>query len=78
MKKRHLVSLIRIIKDSLSAHRIADWSDKKVVEIVAENITKKFARYMKEQEGLEKLGKTEEDYMIPPNGLGQGFVKKKD
>jgi hypothetical protein len=71
MKKRYLVSLIRIIKDSLSAHRIADWSDKKVVEIVAENITKKFARYMKEQEGLEKLGKTEEDYMIPPGGLNR-------
>ena len=70
MKKRHLVSLIRIIKDSLAAHKMADWGDKKVVEIVAENITKKFARYIKEQEGLEKLGKTEEDYMIPPGGLG--------
>ena len=71
MKKRHLVSLISIIKDSLFAHRIADWSDKKVVEIVAESITKKFARYMKDQEGLERLGKTEEDYMIPPGGLGR-------
>jgi ribosomal protein S8 len=71
MKKRHLVSLIRIIKDSLSAHKNADWSDRKVVEIVAENITNKFARYMKEQEGLEKLGKTEEDYMIPPGGLNR-------
>ena len=71
MKKRHLVSLISIIKDSLFAHRIADWSNKKVVEIVAESITKKFARYMKDQEGLERLGKTEEDYMIPPGGLGR-------
>ena len=71
MKKRHLVSLIRIIKDSLSAHKNADWGDRKVVEIVAENITNKFARYMKEQEGLEKLGKTEEDYMIPPGGLNR-------
>ena len=71
MKKRHLVSLIRIIKDSLSAHRIADWSDKKVVEIVAESITKKFARYMKDQEGLERLGKTQEEFMIPPNGLNR-------
>ena len=71
MKKRHLVSLISIIKDSLFAHRIADWSDKKVVEIVAESITKKFARYMKDQEGLERLGKTEEDYMIPPGGLNR-------
>jgi len=71
MKKRHLVSLISTIKDSLSAHKNADWSDRKVVEIVAENITNKFARYMKEQEGLEKLGKTEEDYMIPPGGLNR-------
>ena len=71
MKKRHLVSLISIIKDSLFAHRIADWNNKKVVEIVAESITKKFARYMKDQEGLERLGKTEEDYMIPPGGLGR-------
>ena len=71
MKKRHLVSLISIIKDSLFAHRIADWSDKKVVEIVAESITKKFARYMKDQEGLERLGKTQEEFMIPPNGLNR-------
>ena len=71
MKKRHLVSLISTIKDSLSAHKNADWSDKKVVEIVAENITRKFANYMKDQEGLERLGKTEEDYMIPPGGLGR-------
>ena len=71
MKKRHLVSLISIIKDSLFAHRIADWNNKKVVEIVAESITKKFARYMKDQEGLERLGKTEEDYMIPPGGLNR-------
>ena len=71
MKKRHLVSLIRIIKDSLSAHKNADWSDRKVVEIVAENITKKFARYMKDQEGLERLGKTQEEFMIPPNGLNR-------
>jgi hypothetical protein len=71
MKKRHLVSLIRIIKDLLSAHKMADWSDKKVIEIVAENITKKFAKYMKEQEELESLGMTEEDAMIPPGNLGR-------
>ena len=52
MKKRHLVSLISTIKDSLSAHKNADWSDKKVVEIVAENITRKFDNYMKYQVGL--------------------------
>ena len=71
MKKRHFVELISIIKDSLSAHRMADWSDKKVVELVSEIITKKFARYIKDQEGLEKLGKTEEDFLAPPNGLNQ-------
>ena len=71
MKKRHLVSLISTIKDSLSAHKNADWSDRKVVEIVAENITKKFARYMKDQEGLERLGKTQEEFMIPPNVLNR-------
>jgi len=26
---------------------------------------------MKDQEGLEKLGKTEEDFLAPPNGLNQ-------
>ena len=71
MKKRHFVSLISTIKESLSAHKNADWSDKNVVETVAEIITKKFARYIKEQEGLEKIGKTEEDYFAPPNGLNQ-------
>ena len=71
MKKRHLVSLISTIKDSLSAHKNADWSDKKVVEIVAENITKKFSKYIKEQEDLERLGKTQEEFMIPPNGLNR-------
>ena len=71
MKKRHFVELISLIKESLSAHKMADWNDKKVVELVAEIITKKFARYIKEQEGLEKLGKTKEDYMIPPGGLNR-------
>ena len=60
-----------MIKDSLHAHRMADWSDVKVAETVAEIITKKFAKYIKEQEGLEKIGKTEEDFLAPPNGLNQ-------
>tara|TARA_R110002051_G_C8352270_1_gene440338 strand:+ start:48 stop:263 length:216 start_codon:yes stop_codon:yes gene_type:complete len=71
MKKRHLVSLISIIKDSLAAHRMADWDDKKVSETVAEVITKKFAKYIKEQEELESLGMTEEEAMIPPGNLGR-------
>jgi len=50
---------------------MADWSDRNVAETVAEIITKKFAKYIKEQEGLEKIGKTEEDYLAPPNGLNQ-------
>ena len=71
MKKRHFVSLISTIKDSLSAHKNADWSDRKVIEIVAENITNKFAKYIKEQEDLERLCKTQEEFMIPPNGLNR-------
>ncbi len=71
MKKRHFVSLISTIKDSLYAHRMADWNDKNVVETVAETITKKFARYIKDQEDLERIGKTEEDFIAPPNGLNQ-------
>ena len=71
MKKKHLVTVVRAIKDALYAHRKADWDDKVVVETVAELITKKFANYMKEQEGLERMGKTEEDFMIPPGGLNR-------
>jgi len=71
MKKKHLVTLVRAIKDALYAHRKADWDDKVVVETVAELITKKFANYMKEQEDLERMGKTEEDFMIPPGGLNR-------
>ena len=54
MKKKHLVTLVRIIKDNLYAYRKADWESKDVVETVSELITKKFANYMKDQEGLEK------------------------
>jgi|TARA_R100001463_G_scaffold123406_1_gene180088 hypothetical protein len=71
MKKKHLVSLVTIIKDNLYAYRKANWESKDVVETVSEVITKRFAKYMKEQEGLEKLGKTEEDFLAPPNGLNQ-------
>jgi len=71
MKKRHLVSLVTIIKDNLYAYRKANWESKDVVETVSELITKKFAKYMKDQEGLEKMGKTEEDFLAPPNGLNQ-------
>ena len=71
MKKKHLVTLVRIIKDNLYAYRKADWESKDVVETVSELITKKFANYMKDQEGLERMGKTEEDFMIPPGGLNR-------
>ena len=67
MKKKHLVSLIYTIKDTLHIVKI-NWDDKVVVETVAEVITKKFANYMKEQEDLERMGKTEQDFMIPPVG----------
>ena len=68
MKKKHLVSLIYTIKDTLHVIVKANWDDKVVVETVAEVITKKFGNYMKEQEGLERMGKTEQDFMIPPVG----------
>ena len=71
MKKKHLVTLVRIVKDNLYAYRKADWDNKDVVETVSEVITKKFANYMKEQEGLERMGKTEQDFMIPPGGLNR-------
>ena len=71
MKKKHLVSLVTIIKDNLYAYRKANWESKDVVETISELITKKFAKYMKDQEGLEKMGKTEEDFLAPPNGLNQ-------
>ena len=71
MKKRHLVSLVTIIKDNLYAYRKANWESKDVVETVSELITKKFAKYMKDQEDLDRMGKTEEDYCAPPNGLNQ-------
>ena len=71
MKKRHLVSLVTIIKDNLYAYRKANWESKDVVETVSEVITKRFAKYMKDQEDLDKIGKTEEDYFAPPNGLNQ-------
>ena len=64
MKKRHFVSLVTIIKDNLYAYRKANWESKDVVETVSELITKKFAKYMKDQEGLEKMGKTEEDFEL--------------
>ena len=71
MKKRHLVSLVTIIKDNLYAYRKANWESKDVVETVSEIITKRFAKYMKDQEDLDRMGKTEEDYFAPPNGLNQ-------
>ena len=71
MKKKHLVTLVRIIKDNLYAYRKANWESKDVVETVSELITKKFANYMKDQEGLERIGKTEQDFMIPPGGLNK-------
>ena len=33
MKKKHLVTLVRAIKDTLYAHRKADWDDKVVVKL---------------------------------------------
>ena len=56
MKKKHLVTLVRIIKDNLYAYRKADWESKDVVETRSELITKKFANYMKEPRGFRENG----------------------
>ena len=48
MKKKHLVSLVSTIKNTLHAHSKADWDNKEVVETVAEVITKSFAKYISE------------------------------
>ena len=77
MKKKHLIALRRMIEESLSAHRIANWDSPTARKTIAELLVKKFAKYMKTQKELEKLGMTEEDAMIPPGGLGHGVEKKK-
>ena len=77
MKKKHLIALREMIEESLSAHKIANWDSPTARKTIAGLLMKKFAKYMKTQEELEKLGMTEEDAMIPPGGLGHGVEKKK-
>ena len=71
MKKRHFVELISLIKESLSAHKMANWNSMTVRSTVAGMIMVKFSKYIKEQEELEAAGLTEEDCMIPPGNLGR-------
>ena len=78
MKKKHLIVLREMIEHSFSAHKMANWSEATARKTVAGLLMKKFAKYMKEQEELEKLGMTEEDAMIPPGGLGHGIGEKKN
>mgnify|MGYP001191110928 CR=1 FL=1 len=78
MKKKHLIVLREMIEHSFSAHKMANWNDLSARKTVAGLLMKKFAKYMRDQEDLEKLGMTEEDAMIPPGGLGHGIVPKKD
>ena len=70
MKKKHLIALRRMIEESLSAHRIANWDSPTARKTIAELLVKKFAKYIEQQEELEKLGLTEQDCTIPPNALG--------
>ena len=77
MKKKHLIALREMIEHSFSAHKMANWNDLSARKTVAGLLMKKFAKYMKTQEELEKLGMTEEDAMIPPGGLGHGIAPKK-
>ena len=67
-----------MIEESLNAHRMANWDSPTARKTIAGLLMKKFAKYMKDQEDLEKLGMTEEDAMIPPGGLGHGIAPKKD
>ena len=71
MKDKHLTALQGMINESLSAHILAQWNDPKTRNTIASLITKKFAKYMKDQEELAKSGMTEEDAMIPPSALGR-------
>ncbi len=71
MKDKHLTALQDMINESLSAHALAQWNDPKTRGTIAELIVKKFAKYMKDQEDLDKLGMTEEDATIPPSALGR-------
>ena len=70
MKKKHLVELRKMIEESLNAHKIANWDSPTARKTIAELLVKKFAKYIEQQEELEKLGLTEQDCTIPPNALG--------
>ena len=71
MKDKYLEALQDIIYESLSAHVLAKWDDSKTRNTIAKLIVKKFAKYIKNQEDLDKLGMSEEDAMIPPGTLGR-------
>ena len=60
-----------MIYESLSAHVLAKWDNSKTRKTIAELIVKKFAKYIKNQEDLDKLGMSEEEAMIPPGTLGR-------
>ena len=76
MKKKHQTALGNMIKESLNAHKMANWNDSTVRETIAKLLVKKFAMYMKQQKELKKLGLTEQDCMIPPNALGVSLKEK--
>ena len=71
MKDNYLKALQDIIYESLSAHALAKWDNPKTRDTIANLIVKKFAKYIKNQEDLDKLGMTEADAMIPPGTLGR-------
>jgi hypothetical protein len=54
MRKKHLVTLKGMIQSSLEAHKMADWSSENARSTVAGVIMKRFSKYIKEQENLEK------------------------
>ena len=70
MKEKYLKELKHMIEESLNAHKMADWNSPAARKTIAELLVKKFAKYIEQQEELEKLGLTEQDCTIPPNALG--------
>ena len=54
MKKKHFVELSKMIEESFSAHKMADWNSSTARKTVAKLLVKRFTKYMKQQKELKK------------------------
>ena len=54
MNKKYLVELSKMIEESLNAHKIANWDSPTARKTIAKLLVKKFTKYIKQQEVLEK------------------------